>query len=224
LASSPSAHPGLLEPLQEALLDAFRGVEGVYLTGGSALAGFYLGHRHSLDLDLFTPEADRLDELEARLKAWCDAHGVTLLPIRTFPGFRRFQAERPGESTLVDLVHEPVPQTVPLTDKPLHGGLRLDDLRDVVANKLGALLGRGETKDLVDLYFLSLEGFDPLAFLDAARQRDGGLDALTLAWVLQEMTPDLADVALVRPLEPEELDSFRLRLMDRLLALAWPGT
>lgn len=224
MATSPSDHPGILPPLQERLLDAFRGVEGVYLTGGSALGRFYLGHRRSLDLDFFTPDTDRIDELEARLRAWCAEQGIAVTRTRTYPGFRRFELRADCQATVLDLAHEPVPQTVPLREKPLHAGLRVDDLRDMVANKLGALLGRSEVKDLVDLYFLAEEGLDPLAFLEAARQRDGGIEPATLAWVLHEMPLDLAEVALVRPLEPASLAAFRDTLIDRLLALAWPGT
>lgn len=224
MATSPSDHRGVLPPLQERLLDAFRGVEGVYLTGGSALGRFYLGHRRSLDLDFFTPDADRVDELESRLRAWCAEQGLSISRTRAYPGFRRFQVEADGQATVLDLVHEPVPQTIPLRDKPLHGGLRVDDLRDLVANKLGALLGRSEVKDLVDLYFLAEEGLDPIAFLAAARQRDGGLEPATLAWVLQEMSLDLGEVALIRPVGPAALAAFRDALIDRLLALAWPGT
>jgi hypothetical protein len=46
-----------LSPFQRALLEAFfRRSPAFYLTGGAALAGFYLGHRRTEDLDLFTTE------------------------------------------------------------------------------------------------------------------------------------------------------------------------
>lgn len=45
-----------LSALQRALLEAFFSREGeFYLTGGAALVGFHLHHRHTDDLDLFTP-------------------------------------------------------------------------------------------------------------------------------------------------------------------------
>ena len=50
---------GLLTSIQRAFLKAFAGLpdqEHFYLVGGTALAEFYLGHRLSLDLDLFTAE------------------------------------------------------------------------------------------------------------------------------------------------------------------------
>ena len=49
----------ILTPLQDDFLHAFFGSEigpRFFLTGGTALAGFYLHHRLSVDLDLFTQD------------------------------------------------------------------------------------------------------------------------------------------------------------------------
>ena len=46
-----------LTPLKRAFLDAFFAENrSFFLTGGSALGIFYLDHRRSYDLDLFTTE------------------------------------------------------------------------------------------------------------------------------------------------------------------------
>lgn len=48
---------GTLEPLQRKLLFDLGKVSDIshfYLTGGTALAEFFLAHRHSYDIDLFT--------------------------------------------------------------------------------------------------------------------------------------------------------------------------
>ena len=55
-----SRHPkkfGLLTALQKEFLSVFSGLSDqaqFYLTGGTALAEYYLGHRLSIDLDFFT--------------------------------------------------------------------------------------------------------------------------------------------------------------------------
>ena len=52
-----------LSALQEALLEAFfEDAGGWFLTGRAALAGYYLGHRETQDLDFFAVEADIRDE------------------------------------------------------------------------------------------------------------------------------------------------------------------
>lgn len=215
--------PTSLSDLQRALLDGLAGRASFYLTGGAALSAFFLHHRRSLDLDLFVTDAAALDELEALLQAECDARGWTAEELRRYPGHRRYLVRGDGEETIVDLVHEPVAQIVAPDEKPRHANLTVDDLDDLVANKLCALLGRGDIKDLVDLYYLSESGVDVLAYLDAARRKDGGMEATTLAYVLRGMRTDPASLLLFEPLSPEVLAAFRDRLVTRLLRLAWPG-
>lgn len=120
-------------------------------------------------------------------------------------------------------MHEPVAQIVAPEEKPTFANLTVDDLDDLVANNLCALLGRGDIKDLVDLHYLSESGVDILAHLDAARRKDGGMEATTLAYVLRGMSTDPATLLLFEPLSPEVLAAFRDRLVARLLRLAWPG-
>ncbi len=218
-----SSRSPTLTALQERVLDAFRGEAGAYLTGGSALGHYYLGHRRSIDLDWFAPRRETLDALAGRLATWCDRSGCALTLQQSYPGFRRYLVRDGSDETLVDLVHEPVAQSVALDDKPVRDGIRIDALADLAANKIGAVLGRGETKDLVDLYFLAQDGHDPIAFLEAARLRDGGVEPATLAWVLASVPTDTRDLLMVRPLDADALARFRDDLIRRLQTLAWPG-
>ncbi|MBM4398658.1 MAG: nucleotidyl transferase AbiEii/AbiGii toxin family protein [Deltaproteobacteria bacterium] len=121
-----------------------------------------------------------------------------------------------------DLVHETAAQVVPVHEKPVRDGIRLDALPDLIANKLCALLGRAEVKDLVDLYFIARGGLDPLAHLDAARRKDGGMDPSTLAFVLRDVPVDPFSLDLLLPVSAVELAAFRDDLVRRLVALSWP--
>ena len=61
----------ILTPLQRAILKQFPQVtdaDSFYLTGGTALAYFYLKHRQSHDLDFFTS----LQELVESFSQWRD--------------------------------------------------------------------------------------------------------------------------------------------------------
>jgi predicted nucleotidyltransferase component of viral defense system len=52
---------GIITDLQKKILLAFSEIPGseiFYLTGGTALSEFYLAHRRSYDIDLFTTEKD----------------------------------------------------------------------------------------------------------------------------------------------------------------------
>ena len=55
--------PSTLTPLQLRILDLLGGrLAEVFFTGGAALASAYLGHRRSVDLDLFTRDAASFDD------------------------------------------------------------------------------------------------------------------------------------------------------------------
>lgn len=215
--------PDALTSLQRAVLDALAGGPAFFLSGGAALAAGYLGHRRSLDLDLFVPTAEAVVAVAAALEHAAAGRQWELHPIQQYPGFRRYSVRDAAEATLVDIVHEAAAQIVPVAGKPFVAGVRIDALADLVTNKLCAVLGRGETKDLVDLYFLAEAGHDVLGFLPQARRKDAGLEPATLAWVLQTMPLDPGGLLLLRPVATADLLAFRDRLVARLTQEAWPA-
>jgi hypothetical protein len=77
-----------LTPLQRDLLDAFFARErGFFLTGGAALVGFYLHHRETTDLDLFTEEGATWERGRHVLADAVAALGATLEIRQAAPGF-----------------------------------------------------------------------------------------------------------------------------------------
>ncbi len=219
-----ASFPDVLSPLQEQLLQAFRGRDDVWLTGGIALGAFHLGHRRSEDLDWFTSNARQIELLSRQLGAFCEQADLELRSVQASPGFHRYQVRDPssGDQTVVDLVHEPVPQVVLPEAKPVFDGIHVDPVEEIVANKLAALVGRGETKDLVDLYVLERSGVDAVAALEQAHGKDGAVEPATLAWVLTSVPTDPGHLLLVHPIAPSDLRVYRDDLSRRLLAAAWP--
>jgi Nucleotidyl transferase AbiEii toxin, Type IV TA system len=82
-------------PLKRDFLRAwFDQEQRFFLTGGSALGLFYLDHRLSYDLDLFTSEdVDRM-EVQNLVYRVADAIGAECVAVRTTPDFRRFKLTR----------------------------------------------------------------------------------------------------------------------------------
>lgn len=208
-----------LNPFQRALLEAFfRRAPSFYLTGGAALAGFYLGHRRTEDLDLFTTE-DALESGERALQEAATELGASLERLQTAPDFRRRLVRRDGESLVVDLVRERV--TAGQRAKVQRGTVKLDSIEEILANKLCALLSRAELRDLVDIIFLERAGLRIEDVLPDAMQKDGGLTPAQLAWVLSELR--IGDDARI----PGNLSAAELRaglesLIHRLTRLAAP--
>lgn len=99
-----------LTVLQRDFLTAFFARESrFFLTGGAALAGFYLHHRETHDLDLFTL-ADVLDDGVALVMEISREFGASIESIRTSPDFRRFLMRRGSEAVVIDLVREHIAQ------------------------------------------------------------------------------------------------------------------
>ncbi|MHB1846696.1 MAG: nucleotidyl transferase AbiEii/AbiGii toxin family protein [Deltaproteobacteria bacterium] len=213
LANSP-----LTAPQRELLVAFFARETRFFLTGGAALAGFYLGERTTEDLDLFAVPGADLAEAEAILRGAAEACGAAVLPVRSYPDFRRLLATRGEERCVVDLVIDRAP---PLgQEKERFGDVRVDGVREIAANKICTLLSRSEIRDLVDLRGLLAAGADLEQALSDAERKDGGADAGTLAWVLDEiaLTPE---ARLPGGTSATELDAFRQTLVRRLRALAF---
>jgi hypothetical protein len=217
MGSSPQ--PSRLTPLQRDLLDAFFARERrLFLTGGGALAGFYLGHRTTEDLDLFTPPGLDLAEAARALDEAARSLGATAAPRTTYPDFRRVLVQRGDETCLVDMVVDRAP--VIDAEKTSFGAVVVDTKREIAANKITTLLSRSEIKDLVDLVMLAESGVDlDQAFADA-RRKDGGAEPSTLAWLLEQIEIG-PDAALPGGMAPERILALRDDLARRLRRMAF---
>jgi hypothetical protein len=205
--------------LQQRFLQAFFSREKrFFLTGGAALAGFHLGHRETHDLDLFTL-MDVMTEGSSAVAEAASEMDAKLESIQTSPDFHRYILTFESEAIVIDLIRERVAQIV--TDKPVIGIVAVDPPEEILANKLCALLGRAEIRDLVDVCALETSGYPVESALAAAGLKDGGLTPGQLSWVLSQIT--LGD-DLVPPggISVRELRKYLDDLIARLSRLAFP--
>jgi predicted nucleotidyltransferase component of viral defense system len=216
MGSSPPTDK--LTPLQRELIAAFFAREQRFtLTGGGALVGFYFGHRETHDLDFFAGPGPDLDDDARTLQEAASACGASLEPIRRSPTFSRFLARRADERCVIDLV---IDATERVDREPRRfGSVRVDTLREIAANKLDALLGRSEIRDLVDLKAILESGEDLERAMRDAERKDAGADPATLAWVLDQITIG-PSARLPGGVAPGELDLFRKETVRRLRKLA----
>lgn len=209
-----------LTPLQRAILEAFFRVEQrFFLTGGAALAGFHLGHRPTLDLDLFTLDPAAFETGRRALEEAAAFLGAAVAVRQRAPGFERYVVSLAEESVVVDLVLERVRQ---VTDQKRHvGAISVDPVEEILVNKLTAVLSRAEERDLIDLLFLERSGLKIEDWLPAALRKDGGCTPAALAWVLSEVTvPD--GTRLPGEVSPAELRAYVANLVTRLRRAAFP--
>ncbi|MGQ0721573.1 MAG: nucleotidyl transferase AbiEii/AbiGii toxin family protein [Candidatus Eiseniibacteriota bacterium] len=206
--------------LQREILESFfRRESRFFLTGGAALAGFYLGHRTTQDLDLFTT-SEILDEGEAALRDVARELGAAVEAVRTSPSFRRRLVRRSDEAVIVDLVFDTAPQGD--TEKRRQGVVVLDAPEEILANKLCALLSRAEIRDLVDVLFLERAGLRVEEALALAERKDGAMSAAQLAWILSQIEI-AADARIPGDVSPADLQDFASDLERRLARVARPG-
>ena len=71
-----------------------------------------------------------------------------------------------------------------IADTLVFGRVRVDAPREIVANKVCALLDRIEARDLVDLQLLLSSGLLLKDALADAQRKHAGADPATLAWTL----------------------------------------
>jgi predicted nucleotidyltransferase component of viral defense system len=127
---------GLLKQLMAMpLLDPF------YLVGGTALA-LQLGHRISIDLDLFTPEpfdkSNLIDVLSQEFDFTIVSEGTSMVI-----------------STINDVKVDFVKMGYPTLFPPIvEESVRMLDMRDIAPMKLKAVTQRGNKKDFYDIYYL----------------------------------------------------------------------
>ncbi len=153
-----------------------------YLTGGTALAEFYLHHRLSEDIDLFS-EHQEVDPnaADAFLRKISPKLKVKNIERIQFLGlFTYILNFRDGEKLKVDFNYYPFPQ---IEKGTLLKNIQVDSIHDIAANKVHTLFMKPRARDYIDLYFILKNkdlSIDKL-ILDAKAKFDWHIDPLTLA-------------------------------------------
>ena len=176
----------LLTPLQLAFLQVFTSIPDqnqFYLTGGTALAEFFLGHRLSYDLDLFTSEDGLIQPVSYQVERLVAENNLKLEVIRRFTTYVEFLISDDNESLKVDLALDSPFRFQPPMVSPL--GIWVNNFVDLCVDKFLAYYGRAEPRDAVDLFFI-LEYQTLEALVEKAKQKDPGFDLYWFAVALNQ--------------------------------------
>ncbi len=222
----------VLTPLQRDFLYSFfaQPVAAPFvLTGGTALAAFYLQHRRSEDIDLFAvaPIVDLEDTslLDAgRLAATATAEiiGASYESRLLSTTLQQVFLNRADEPRLkVDIVRDPGPL---FGDVKEFDGIRVDSLLNIAVNKVNAIFGRTAARDFIDLYVLLHAGFDFDDLFALAQQKDPGLEEFYFSRMVRMVSRLSQDdmPAMLKPIDLEAIKPFFLQLADRLADRADP--
>lgn len=176
-----------------------------YLTGGTALAAYYLRHRISDDLDFFIfeePDVLLLREVAEQMRR--ELGGAEVRFERLYDRYQYFFACASGELK-IEFTRYPFQQ---LEEPLMHDGIQVDSMRDIAANKLMALLDRFDPKDFADLYFLMQER--PLEEMrkDVEQKFKMKVGSLFLGGELMKVRRIEAFPKMILPLEVETVKDF----------------
>lgn len=170
----------ILTPFQKEVLSIFFKIkDSIYflLSGGSALAEFYLGHRKSFDLDIFTAEKELILPFSRKVEEEMRKH-FSVVVIRRFETFVEFEIGNGKESIKLQLAYDSPFRFEPPFESS--NGIRVNDYKDLSTDKLLAFFGRAEPRDAIDIYFI-LQSEDFWTLVQQASQKDPGFDLYWLA-------------------------------------------
>lgn len=200
-----------LYPLQDRVIAALSGVETeFYLSGGTAASRGYLNHRFSDDLDFFVDDdarfgvwAERLVQSLSRTPGW--RLDVTLKEER----FVRITVYQGDILLKVELINDVPAHVGEIRRHPVLG--RLDSPENILANKVSALVDRGEPKDLADIWgFCCRMGLSLDDAIGGAQSKAAGVFPADLARLLCSVTS--SDWELIRWVEAPDVERFQADL------------
>lgn len=177
---------GIISNFQRKILLSFSGIkdsQNFYLTGGTALAEFFFAHRKSFDLDMFCVEKEIILPFSRILEEEFNKTYSAQI-VRRFETFVEFEISSEEENVKLQLCYDTPFRIDYPEDSEL--GIKVNDFKDLVIDKLLAFFGRAEPRDAVDLYFI-LQREDIWKLIELASKKDKGFDLYWFAIALDKI-------------------------------------
>lgn len=146
----------ILSPIQRKFLDIVIKepyiIKNYYWTGGTVLADFYLHHRESEDIDLFSEEGEvEVEAVSNFIGATAKKLGAIDITSQRFLGLYSYTFHSPKNQLKIDFNYYPFPR-INLGQK--WHGLAIDSLEDIAVNKVHTIFMKPRSRDFIDLYFI----------------------------------------------------------------------
>ena len=181
------------------------------------MAEFYLHHRKSVDIDLFT-EKEEIDfkATDAFLKRISSKLKIKKFDRSQFLGLVSYKLIYEDKNELkVDFNYYPFP---PINKRVNFKGLKIDSVEDIAANKIHTLFMKPRGRDYVDLYCI-LQKYDfslRKLVLDVKAKFDWDIDKITLASQFLKVKDFSPDYQMVIPFNPKNMEAFYFKLAKSL--------
>ena len=188
-----------------------------YLTGGTALAEYYLQHRLSKDLDFFSDqEVDSAVIFSVFKKI---QRRVSIMSIDYQQSFNRnlfFLQMKDGDVVKTEFTYFPFPRIEPLDSKDV---VAIDSLMDIAVNKLFTIYQKPRSRDFIDLYYILKKNssWSVLSLLKKAKVKfDWHVDPVQLGGQFLQATVIKDYPRMIKKISPETWQRFFLREAKKL--------
>src|SRR3989338_6858299 len=130
-----------------------------YLSGGTALAEFYLQHRFSEDLDFFTQDELDLEQLKKFINSVAKKTKLTEVEYQHGFGLYTFFL-KDKEKNLKHKIDFGQYSFAPIEQLRSYEGILIESLFDIAVNKAHTIAFRPRLRDFIDLYFITQQNPD----------------------------------------------------------------
>lgn len=186
-----------------------------YWTGGTVLAEFYLKHRESEDIDLFSEQEIHLASINKFISVSAAKLRATRVGHRRFLGLHTYLYRLPGSTLKVDFNYYPFPR---INLGRTWNGLPVDSLEDIAVNKIQTISTKARARDFVDLYFIfKKENFSLERLVSLSKAKfDWNIDRVQLGETLSRVVTYHDLPMMLVPFDRKDMENFFLRLAKSL--------
>ena len=182
-------------------------VRQFYLSGGTALAAFYLQHRYSEDLDFFSESEFDVSEITVFLKTIQKDLRIEKIDFQQSYNRNLFFLHIGEEVLKTEFTYFPFPR---IEKGRKEYGMEIDSLLDIAANKLFTIYQRTTARDYIDLYAICKEkGFSIDELIWKAKAKfDWHIDPLQLGTQFLKAKEAEDYPRMIREVPPPEWQNF----------------
>ena len=186
-----------------------------YLSGGTALAEYYLHHRYSEDLDFFTEEDIDPMSIQVFIKDIKDKAGIKKVDFQQSFNRNLVFLHFEDEVVKTEFTYYPFTQLKPPKEID---GIWVDSLIDIAVNKTFTIYQKPRSRDFIDLYLIMKEkGWSFSELRKNARMKfDTHIDPLQMAQQLLEVDHLEDFPQMIVKLDPKEWQEFWKQEASRL--------
>ncbi len=186
-----------------------------YLSGGTALAGFYLHHRYSEDLDFFSENEVDVLSIQTFFHGLKKKLNIQMIDFQQSFNRNLLFLHLPNGVLKTEFTYFPFP---PIELGSVQYGLRIDSLLDIAVNKLFTIYQRTQARDYIDLYCICSEkSYTISALIKQAKIKfDWHIDPLQLGtqFVKAQAAPDYPQM--ISKIDPKTWQQFYIQEAEQL--------